>query len=165
MGDQLNPTKRLVFMTALVVAGEAIFGLPFVIPRVFRPTVLDVFDITNLQLGTAFSLYGIVAMLSYFPGGPIADRFSARRLMAAALAVTALGGVYYSSIPSLSGLKVVFAFWGLTTILLFWAALIRATREWGGDDGQGKAFGILDGGRGLFAAVLASATVAVQPAQ
>ena len=148
-------------MAALVVAGEAIFGLPFVIPRVFRPTVLDVFGITNLQLGTAFSLYGIVAMLSYFPGGPIADRFSARRLMSWALVATGLGGVYYASVPSLSGLKVLFAFWGLTTILLFWAAMIRATREWGGDDSQGKAFGILDGGRGLFAAVLATITVAI----
>jgi len=49
----------------------------------------------------------------------------------------------------------------LTTILLFWAAMIRATRDWGGDEDQGKAFGILDGGRGLLAALLASATVAV----
>jgi len=39
--------------------------------------------------------------------------------------------------------------------------MIRATREWGGDDSQGRAFGILDGGRGLLAAVLASGTVAV----
>ena len=51
---------------ALVVAGEAVFGLPFVVARVFRPTVLDVFGITNLQLGAAFSVYGVVAMLESF---------------------------------------------------------------------------------------------------
>ena len=154
-------TRRIVFMLALVVAGEAIFGLPFLIARVFRPTLLDVFGITNFELGTAFSLYGVVAMLAYFPGGPLADRFSARRLMTAALFVSALGGAYYASVPSLDGLKLLFGFWGLTTILLFWAALIRATREWGGADSQGQAYGILDGGRGLLAAVLASVTVAV----
>jgi len=148
-------------MFALVVAGEAIFGLPFLVARVFRPTLLDVFGLTNLQLGTAFSLYGVVAMLAYFPGGPLADRFSARRMMTVALFVSALGGVYYVSVPGLGGLKVLFAFWGLTTILLFWAAMIRATRVWGGEADQGKAFGILDGGRGLLAAVLASSTVAV----
>jgi nitrate/nitrite transporter NarK len=49
-----------------------------------------------------------------------------------------------------------FAFWGMSTILPFWAALIRATREWGGHDKQGEAFGILDGGRGLIAAGLAT---------
>jgi sugar phosphate permease len=147
-------------MFALVMAGEAIFGLPFLVARIFRPTLLDVFEITNLQLGTAFSVYGVVAMLAYFPGGALADRFTARTMMTAALLVSALGGVYYATLPSIGGLKLLFGFWGLTTILLFWAAMIRATRVWGGAEGQGKAFGILDGGRGLLAAVLASGTVA-----
>jgi len=37
--------------------------------------------------------------------------------------------------------------------------LIRATREWGGLSAQGRAYGLLDGGRGLFAALLASISV------
>ena len=155
------PRHRFFTMFALVVAGEAIFGLPFLVSRVFRPTLLDVFGITNLQLGTAFSVYGVVAMVAYLPGGPLADRFSARRMMAIALCVSAVGGVFYATLPSIGGLKLLFGFWGLTTILLFWAALIRATRVWGGENGQGKAFGILDGGRGLLAAVLATVTVGV----
>ncbi len=158
MTQQRSPLHLAVIMFALVVAGEAVFGLPFVVARIFRPTVLEVFGITNLELGIAFSWYGVVAMASYFPGGPIADRFSARRLMAVALLVSSLGGIYYASVPSLQGLKWLFAFWGLTTILLFWAALIRAAKEWGGEHGQGRAFGILDGGRGLFAATLATVT-------
>jgi len=58
-------------------------------------------------------------------------------------------------------MKLLYAFWGLTTIFLFWAALIRATREWGGEKLQGSAFGILEGGRGLAAAVIASVSVAI----
>ena len=49
----------------------------------------------------------------------------------------------------------------MTTILFFWAALIRATRHWGGNDEQGRAYGILDGGRGLLAAALASIAVLI----
>lgn len=146
-------------MMTLIVAGEAIFFLPFVVVRIFRPTVLDVFGLTNLQLGTAFSAYGVVAMVAYFVGGPLADRFSARRLMAIALAFTALGGVVFAINPSLTTLVLLYAFWGMTTILLFWAALIRATREWGGATSQGRAYGILDGGRGLVAALLSSLSV------
>jgi MFS family permease len=153
--------NRILTMIALIAAGEIVFTLPFVIARIFRPTFLEAFGLTNLQLGTAFSLYGIVAMLAYFPGGPLADRYSARRLMTIALVVTALGGPVLAAIPSLGVLKLLFAFWGLTTILLFWAALIRSTREWGGASGQGRAYGFLDGGRGVLAAVLASVTVAV----
>ena len=124
--------RRIAVMIALIASGEAVFGLPFVLARVFRPTVLDVFGLTNLELGVAFSLYGIVGMIAYFTGGPLADRYSARRLMAAALVATAAGGIVYATIPSLSLLRPLYAYWGLTTVLLFWAALIRATREWGG---------------------------------
>ena len=151
----------MVVMVALIAAGEAIFFLPFVVARIFRPTFLDVFGLTNLQLGTAFSLYGVVAMVSYFAGGPLADRFSARRLITAALVATSLGGVIFATVPPLGVLTLLYGFWGLTTILLFWSALIRATREWGGITSQGRAYGILDGGRGFVAALLGSISVVI----
>ena len=160
-GTETSNARRASIIVALIAAGEAVFVLPFVLTRVFRPTFLDVFGITNLELGTAFSFYGIVAMAAYFGGGPLADRYSARRLMAAALLVTGLGGVALAGIPSPRGLNILWGIWGLSTILLFWAAMIRATREWGGISGQGRAYGILEGGRGLLAAVIASVTVVV----
>ncbi len=143
-----------------MIAGEAIFLLPFVLSRIFRPTFLDVFGITNLQLGTAFSLYGIVAMVSYFAGGPLADRFSARNLIVSALLATSLGGILMATIPAIGVLTALYAFWGLTTIFLFWGALIKTTRELGSIH-QGRTFGLLDGGRGLFAAVISSLSVLV----
>lgn len=143
-------------MIGLILAGEAVYALPFHVTRFFRPTVLEVFDLSNTELGTAQALYGIVAMLAYFPGGPLADRFSARKLLAASLWSTAAGGLYLATMPGYHGVLAVWGFFGLTTILLFWAALIRATRDWGGTDEQGRAFGLLDGGRGLLAAVLAT---------
>jgi len=153
--------RRTLVILALIAAGESVFLLPFVLARIFRPTFLDVFGITNLELGTAFSLYGVVAMAAYFAGGPLADRFSARRLMATALVATGLGGVVLAGIPSTGVMNALWATWGLTTILLFWAAMIRATREWGGVSAQGRAYGLLDGGRGLLAALIASASVLV----
>lgn len=147
--------RRIATMLALVVGGEAIFGLPFHIARFFRPTLLAAFGLNNTELGALFSAYGVVAMISYFPGGPLADKFSARRLMTLSLLLTAGTGFYMATLPGMVGLTLVFAFFGCTTILLFWAAMIRATRDWGGADAQGTAFGLLDGGRGLFAVVLA----------
>ena len=153
--------RRAAAIIVLMAAGESIFLLPFALGRIFRPTLLDVFGLTNLQLGAAYSLYGVLALVSYFLGGPLADRFAARRLMTAALVATALGGVLLTSIPPLGVLTLLYGFWGVTTILLFWAALIRATREWGGSASQGRAFGLLEGGRGLLSALLASASVAI----
>ena len=146
---------RFIFIATLVIAGEMVFSLPFHITRFFRPTVLEVFGFTSTQLGDLFAVYGITAMLSYFPGGPLADRFSARSLLTTSLVATGLGGLYMATIPGGAAMAVLYGFWGITTIFLFWGALIRATRVWGGGDVQGTAFGILDGGRGFVQAAFA----------
>lgn len=144
---------NIFYMLLLILAGEAVFVLPFVLARVFRATVLDVFQINNTELGLCFSVYGIVAVFSYLLGGPLADRFQPRKLMGSALILTALGGLVLANNPSLRTLAILYGFWGFTTIFLFWSAMIKATRVWGGHKNQGKAFGFLDGGRGLVGAL------------
>ena len=153
--------RKTLTLVALILAGEGIFFLPFVLARVFRPTFLKVFEITNLELGTAFSAYGIIAMLSYFFGGPLADRFQPGRLMAWALFLTSIGGLILATIPTYPVFIAVYAFFGFTTIFLFWAGLIKATRIWGGDNYQGRAFGYLEGGRGASAALIGTLSVAI----
>ncbi len=152
-------TKKVFLLFTMMLTGEGVFLLPFIVTRVFRPTFLKVFDITNLELGTAFSLYGIVAMISYFAGGPIADRYSPKKLLIVSLLVTALAGIIMAMIPSLATLTLLYGFWGLSTILLFWAGYIKAIRQFGGEESQGRSYGIVDGGRGLVAAVIASSSV------
>jgi MFS family permease len=145
----------------LILAGEAVFILPFVLVRIFRTTFLESFDITQTELGSCFSIYGLVALASYLFGGPLADKFRPHILMSVALMLTALGGFYLASYPTLANLHVLYGFWGFTTIFLFWAAMIKATRIWGGQSKQGIAFGFLDGGRGLVAALFGSVGVLV----
>jgi len=148
-------------MLALVIAGELVFGLPFNVPRFFRPTMLEVFGVSNTQLGDMFAVYGVTAMLAYFPGGALADHFSARSLITASMFATAIGGLYMATIPGNTAMALLYGYWGFTTIFLFWGALIRATRDWGGDKAQGAAFGLLEGGRGLVAASVAALAVTV----
>ncbi len=143
-------------MLALIVAGEIVFGLPFHTARFFRPTLLEVFGFTNTQLGDLFAVYGITAMIAYFPGGALADRYSARFLLTASLIATAVGGLFMATIPAALPMAILYGYWGVTTIFLFWGALIRATREWGGRTSQGLAFGILEGGRGVVAALVST---------
>ena len=89
---------HLMTMTALIIAGEATFSLPFHVTRFFRPTFLEVFEFSNMQLGLVQASYGVIAMLAYFPGGQLADMYSARKLLAASLVATGLGGFYFRNI-------------------------------------------------------------------
>ena len=109
-----------------------------------------------MQLGSLFSIYGTIALFSYFFGGLIADKFPPGKLMGIALFTTALGGLVMATFPSFFVLQILYAYWGITTIFLFWGAMIKATRIWGGDKNQGTAFGFLDAGRGVIAALIGS---------
>lgn len=140
----------------MVLSGELIYILPYFLPRVFRPTYLDVFHVNNFELGSAFSVYGTVALFSYLFGGPIADKFAPRKLISLSLILTSLGGIVLATYPSYNILKLLYGYWGFTTVFLFWGPMIKATRIWGGSKSQGKAFGYLDGGRGLVAAIMGS---------
>lgn len=152
--ESLGIKRRITNMLILVLAGEIIFGLPFHLARFFRPTYLDVFNISNTNLGDVYAVYGLTAMISYFFGGMLADKYSPRILMSLSLVLTSIGGFFISTIPELSSIFIIYGYWGITTIFLFWSAMIKATKDWGGEYSQGKAFGILDGGRGLFATIV-----------
>ena len=154
--DQPIKKGSILSITLLILSGELIYLLPYVLPRIFRPTFLEVFNLNNLQLGSLFSVYGIIALLSYVYGGVISDKFQPKKLMSYSLFFTSFGGLVLASYPSYFVLQILYGYWGFTTVFLFWGAMIKATRVWGGTDNQGQAFGFLDGGRGLVAASMGS---------
>ena len=159
-----NPTLKkgsFLSITLLILSGELIFLLPYVLARVFRPTFLEVFNLSNLQLGSLFSVYGTVALLSYVYGGAISDKFQPKNLIATSLFFTALGGLVLAIYPSYFILQLLYGYWGFTTVFLFWGAMIKAARVWGGVKNQGQAFSFLDGGRGLVAASMGSLGVLI----
>jgi nitrate/nitrite transporter NarK len=151
----MQPKNKVTSMFALIIAGEAIFLLPFILMRVFKPVIREAFLISDAQIGEAQALYGITAVFSYFFGGFIADKWEPKKLLSISLFLTAIGGFWMTLIPSIFTLKILYAFWGVSTILLFWSSLIKATRQWGNKHNQGLSFGLLDGGRGFFAASIA----------
>lgn len=150
---------RWLYIGSLMLAGESIYMLPYM-RKTFQTSMEAVFQISGTEVGLMNSMFGILALACYFPGGWLADRISARKLLSFSLLTTGLGGFYMAGFPGYAGLLAVHALWGMTTILTFWAALIKATRHWGGQQQQGLSFGLLDGGRGLVGAVLASTATA-----
>jgi sugar phosphate permease len=138
-------------MASLIVAADSIYLLPYM-RKSFQTSMQEVFSVSFTQLGVMNAMFGILALSAYLAGGWLSDRFSARNLLAASLFATGLGGFYMATIPAYPMLLALHAFWGVTSILTFWGALIKATRLWGAPDKQGRTFGILDGGRGVAGA-------------
>lgn len=154
-------SQALIAIVSLIVAGEMVFSLPFHIARYFRPSFLSSYELSNTQLGDVFFYYGTFAFLGYFLGALVTDKFQPKILIIISLVLTGTGGFVLLIDPSITHLKILYGFWGLSTICLFWSPLIKSTRFIGGNQNQGTAFGFLDGGRGLCAALVASMGVLI----
>jgi len=144
----------------LIFTGELIFALPFHVNRFFRPSLLEEFQYTNYMMGMAFTTYGITALICYFPGGYIADKFNARKLLSLSLILTSIGGILLLFYNNFYFLCFIYGYWGISSILFCWSALIKATKIVG-ENRQGLSFGILEAGRGLVAATLSSIAVII----
>jgi MFS family permease len=123
----MQPSPKVTSMFSLIIAGEVIFLLPFILMRVFKPVIREAFLISDVQIGKVQALYGI----------------------------TAIGGFWKNLFPSIFTLKILYAFWEVSTVLLFWASLIKAIRKRRNKHSQGLSFGLLDGGIGFFSASIA----------
>lgn len=149
------------FQFALVViAAGSIYPLVY-LRTGYQATIIDVFGISAEQLGNIYSILGLTFVFGYIPSGWLADRISAKTLLFVSLLVTGLGGIWFSTIPSATGVQLVFILWGISSVLTFWSAHLKLVKMITGDSAQGKTFGILDGGRGLVEAILASIAAAI----
>ncbi len=144
----MEALRRWLVMAILCFSGGIIFMLPF-LREVYYIPVMEAFDFDNTQLGVIMSVFGLVSLLSYFPGGWIADRYSARKLMSSSLLGVGVVGLYFSTFPSYWETIAIHAFWGACISLVFWGAMIKSTRAWAPAAQQGRAFGILESGRGV----------------
>ena len=143
----------------MILAGGAIYELPY-LRYYYYDALQAALELNHTQYGTLMTAYGVTAMICYFPGGWLADKFSCKKLIVFALFATAALGFYFSTFPSYIISLLIHILWGgVTTSLIFWAAMLKATRMSGGSEIQGKLFGILEGGRGLLPMIWGMATL------
>jgi len=160
-GDKQSPmivSDKWLTMALLCLSGGLIYWLPFLSEIYFVP-MQDAFGFSKTQIGILSGTFGFTSIIGYFPGGWLADRFSSRILISVALVITSAGGFVFSTLPSFEICVLLYSVWGLATACVFWSALIKATRKWGSKKEQGRAFGILEGGRNFVD--MTSATILV----
>ena len=123
--------------------------------------MLETFDITRAQLGECHSIMGVIFFLTYVPSGWLSDKLPTRWLMSISMAGTGLLALWLSTVPDFAQIKLIFIGWGLTSGLTLWGALIKGTSLLAPHDQQGRFFGLLESGRGLVEALLATIGLAV----
>ena len=147
-------------LALIVIAAGAIYPLLY-LRQNFEISIIETFQITQTQLRYCSSMLGFIFFVTYLPSGWLADRFSSRKLLSYSLLATGLLGLWFSTVPSYNTLLVIYGAWGIATGLTFWSAHIKLVSMLAAKDQQGRFFGILDGGRGLVEAFLATLAIAL----
>ncbi len=145
----MTVVDKWLTIVLLCASASIIYWMPFW-SEIFYVPMQDAFGFSKTQLSVLSSTFGITSLIAYFPGGWLADRFSPRKLISVALVITSAGGFVFSTMPSFEICVLLFGIWGIATSSVFWSAMIKATRNWASKEEQGRAFGILEGGRNGF---------------
>ena len=158
--SQPSLKQRYLQLLLLIIGSGTIYPVVYMRQN-FEGSMLETFDITRAQLGECHSILGIVFFLTYLPSGWLSDKLPTRWLMSLSMAGTGFLALWLSTAPEFAQIKLIFIGWGITSGLTLWGALIKGTSLLAPHDQQGRFFGLLESGRGLVEALLASIGLAV----
>jgi len=150
--------QRYFQFLLIVLAAGSIYPLIF-LRSGYQETILTVFNLSAEQLNNIYTLLGLAFVMGYFPSGWLADRFPAKKLLALSLLVCGLAGLWFAQIPSHGPILLIYGIWGIFSVFTFWSAHLRVIKLIASAGEEGRFFGVLDGGRGVVEAGLATVAI------
>ena len=115
---------------------------------------IDTYHITYGQAGDLLTFFGITAVIGYFIGGWVADKFNPKMLVVWSAILTGLAGTVVAFSTSFTILKIMYFLFGITSTCMHWSAFLKVIKNIGEDDEQGKLFGFYNFSYGLFGIVV-----------
>lgn len=152
--------KRYFQFFLIILAAGAIYPVIYLRTN-YQVTILEVFNLSQVQLNNFYSMLGIAYVIGYIPSGIIADKISVKKLITISLFGTSLCGFWFAQVPDHTSVNIIFFLWGIFSVFTFWSAHMKIVKMLAKASEEGRFFGILDGGRGVVEAVMASIGLAV----
>ena len=110
--------KKWTSLLVLCCGTGVIFQLPYIRNTFYIPLV-EALNLSNEEFGALSTSYATISMICYFFGGWIADRVSPRKLLTISFISTGLVGLLFSTFPSYGTMRLIFAAFGVTTVLTY----------------------------------------------
>ena len=160
MKDTTGKKTLVLRMIALCFASSIVFEIPY-LSWTFYDAMQVSLELTNGQMGSLMTVYGLAALICRFPGGWLADVVPERVLLTISLAGTGVLGLFVILHPPYVLCLVIWACMGITAVLPMWAAIIKATRRLGDSNVQNRLFGVLESGRSAIPMIYWLGVVAI----
>lgn len=144
---------------ALVIL-SMIAGIMFLAPLIrfsFYDQMMAALRLTDIQIGTLGSIYGVAYVIAFPFSGILAEKFNARMLLVLSAVGMSLVTVWYAMFPGFAILCAIHVLYGIFSVGTFWSPYLKAVRNLGPESEQGRLFGMSEGIRGLSQAAVAFA--------
>lgn len=152
--------RRYFQFLLIVLAAGAIYPVIYLRTN-YQVTLLEVFNLSQIQLNNFYSMLGTAYVIGYIPSGLLADRVPAKWLIGTSLLGVSLCGFWFAQVPGAGAVNAIFFLWGIFSVFTFWSSHMKIVKMLSKANEEGRFFGILDGGRGVVEAVMASIGLAV----
>ena len=145
---ELDKKKRNIVLVIL----SMIAGIAYLTPLIrfsFYDQMIVALNINDVQLGTIAGVYGLFNVIGYVPSGILAEKFNTKKLLILSCGAMCLVTLWYSSFPGYTALIIIHALYGIFSVGTFWSPYLKAIRNLGSENEQGRLFGISEGLRGI----------------
>lgn len=138
--EQQSTFKKWAAVISLGYMGGLMYTLMY-IRYVFYDQMMEVMNITNMQLGMLTTVSGTVAILVNIPGGYFSDKWDAKHCIVNSIA--AMTGITFVFAAFINSYHIALLLWGLMPALIFsyWPSLIKYINNLGGEGEAGSSFG------------------------
>ena len=120
-------TRNRITLVVISLCAGIIYQVPY-LKAVFYDALQTALGVSHTDLGSLNSIYGIVAMILYIPGGIMADKVRMKYLFPISMIACGLLVFWYSTIPPLRTLQLIHLLLGIFSILTFWSARVKIVR-------------------------------------
>lgn len=154
MNDKGVKNRTLVLLILSLIA-----GLMYLTPLLrfsFYDQMMDALNLTDIQIGTLGSVYAIFCVICYPVSGVLADKFSTKKLLVISNFAMALITIWYCLLPGFTSLIIIHGLYGIFSIATFWSPYLKAVRQLGSEEEQGRLYGISEGLRGIGQTIVAT---------
>lgn len=158
--SQGSATRKWAALGSLLMGAGTVYKLYFA-TDVFYVQFQEIMKLSHTQIGVALSVAGFISQFGFLVSIYLADRFSKKVMIPAALVGTGLTGFYLATLPGWAGFLTAMCIFAIFADMLFWPIMLKTVRLLGGRDQQGRMFGILEAGRGLVDTLVAAGALSV----
>lgn len=147
-----NGMNQGVAILLLAASHNIIYGTPYM-RDVFYDLMASAMNLNHYQIGMVCSGFGITATISYLFGGVVADRFSLKKQMIFSLVIMGILNMLMAFNLGYQLSVILMGMMGIFSVLTFYPALMKMISIIGGENEQGKAYGLFNAGNYFVGAV------------